>query len=65
MYWLPNKYKIQNGFLMSAECKQSVFEFQGLGSRKVVADFEAGDVSSDGMRPPFIQVMIVKADHWK
>jgi len=33
---------------MTTECKQSVFEFQGLGSRKVVADFGAGKVSSDG-----------------
>lgn len=33
---------------MSTECKQDQFEFQALGSRKVVADFGAGDVSSDG-----------------
>lgn len=33
---------------MRTECKQTGFEFQGLGSRKVVADFGAGDVSSDG-----------------
>lgn len=33
---------------MSTECNQSEFQFQGLGSRKVVANFGAGDVSSDG-----------------
>jgi len=33
---------------MTTGCKQAGFEFQGLGSRKVVADFGAGDVSSDG-----------------
>jgi len=33
---------------MATECKQAGFEFQGLGSRKVVANFGAGDVSSDG-----------------
>ena len=33
---------------MNTECNQSEFRFQGLGSRKVVADFGAGDVSSDG-----------------
>lgn len=33
---------------MTTECIQTGFEFQGLGSRKVVADFTAGDVSSDG-----------------
>ena len=33
---------------MTTERKQSVFEFQGLGSRKVVADFGAGDVSAAG-----------------
>src|SRR6056297_783362 len=33
---------------MTTECRQTSFEFQGLGSRKVVADFGAGDVSSDG-----------------
>lgn len=33
---------------MKTDCKQIVFEFQGLGARKVVADFGAGEVSSDG-----------------
>jgi len=33
---------------MTTECKQTVFKFQDLGSRKVVADFSAGDVSSNG-----------------
>ena len=33
---------------MATECIQTGFEFQGLGSRKVVADFTAGNVSSDG-----------------
>jgi hypothetical protein len=33
---------------MTTDCKQTSFEFQGIGSRKVVADFGAGDVSSDG-----------------
>ena len=33
---------------MNTDCKQTGFDFQGLGSRKVVADFTAGDVSSDG-----------------
>ena len=33
---------------MGTECKQEQFGFQALGSRKVVADFGAGDVSSDG-----------------
>jgi len=32
---------------MTTDCKQTSFEFQGIGSRKVVADFAAGDVSSD------------------
>jgi hypothetical protein len=30
------------------DCKQSDFEFQGLGKRKVVADFTGGHLSSDG-----------------
>jgi hypothetical protein len=30
------------------ECKQEVFEFQGLGRRKVTADFSGGRLSSDG-----------------
>jgi len=30
---------------MATECKQAGFEFQGLGSRKVVADFGARDGS--------------------
>lgn len=33
---------------MTTECRQAEFGFQGIGSRKVVADFTAGDVSSDG-----------------
>lgn len=30
------------------QCKQNEFQFQGLGSRKVVADFSGGHLSSDG-----------------
>ncbi len=30
------------------DCKQIDFEFQGLGTRKVVADFSGGHLSSDG-----------------
>jgi hypothetical protein len=30
------------------ECNQQIFEFQGLGSRKVQADFSGGFLSSDG-----------------
>jgi hypothetical protein len=30
------------------DCRQCDFEFQGLGSRKVVADFSGGHLSSDG-----------------
>jgi len=30
------------------ECIQNSFEFQGLGKRKVVANFQGGDISSDG-----------------
>jgi hypothetical protein len=30
------------------DCKQHQFEFQGLGKRKVVADFSGGHLSSDG-----------------
>ena len=33
---------------MTTQCRQAEFGFQGFGSRKVVADFTAGDVSSDG-----------------
>ena len=32
---------------MMTECKQKKFEFQGLGKRKVVADFKGGTISSD------------------
>lgn len=30
------------------ECRQQIFEFQGLGGRKVAADFSGGFLSSDG-----------------
>jgi hypothetical protein len=30
------------------ECRQETFEFQGLGSRKITADFSGGYLSSDG-----------------
>ena len=30
------------------DCRQQTFGFQGLGSRKVVADFSGGYLSSDG-----------------
>ena len=33
---------------MSTECNAAQLEFQRLGSRRVVADFDAGHVSSDG-----------------
>lgn len=33
---------------MGTECSALQLEFQGLGSRRVVADFDAGHVSSDG-----------------
>jgi hypothetical protein len=48
MYSFSGKCIKQDGFLMSAECNQSEFRFQGLGSRKVVAEFGAGDASCDG-----------------
>jgi hypothetical protein len=32
---------------MTAECKSAQLEFQGLGSRRVVADFEGGTITSD------------------
>ena len=33
---------------MQTDCKQNVFEFQGLGQRKVTVDFSGGYLSSDG-----------------
>lgn len=33
---------------MNTECNASQLEFQGVGSRKVVADFDGGHLSSDG-----------------
>ena len=33
---------------MNTECSASQLEFQGLGSRRVVADFDGGHLSSDG-----------------
>ena len=30
------------------ECNQQTFAFQGLGKRKVVADFQGGNASADG-----------------
>ena len=33
---------------MQTECKASQLEFQGLGRRQVVADFDGGRISSDG-----------------
>ena len=32
----------------TTECKQQIFDFQGLGSRRVEADFTGGHLSSDG-----------------
>jgi len=34
--------------MTQTECSQSTFEFQDLGARKVVANFEGGHLSSDG-----------------
>jgi hypothetical protein len=33
---------------MQTDCNQNVFEFQGIGGRKVTADFSGGYLSSDG-----------------
>ena len=33
---------------MPTDCKPLQLEFQGLGSRKVVGDFEGGRLSTDG-----------------
>jgi len=33
---------------VQTECKASQLEFQGLGRRQVVADFDGGRISSDG-----------------
>jgi len=33
------------------ECEQGSFQFQGLGTRKVVADFTGGTLSGDGEQP--------------
>jgi len=38
----------RHGAQAQTDCKQSAFEFQGLGNRKVVADFSGGHLSSDG-----------------
>lgn len=45
--WKVIKQNQQPNFAMT-DCRQSVFEFQGLSGRKVTADFTGGYLSSDG-----------------